>query len=295
MLTPGTYSSDSRLQARTVKQSSLAARSHWTCQRFGLSPRKLAARIANRREPKIICVTLPKSGTHLLERALCLHPRLYRKIIPTIDERNIHRWGGLEALLKRLRPGQVLISHLHFRPEYAELFRSRDVKCLFLVRDPREVVVSQVFYLTAQRSHRHHRLFTALPDFKERLRTAIVGNDVEELPSIGQRLARFAGWLHASDYVVRFEDLIGPLGGGELAAQRRTLSSIYRAVGLEPSSELLDTLVERVFSTASPTFRTGGTRKWQRHFDGEHLRLFDKTVGDLLGVYGYASTTELQQ
>jgi hypothetical protein len=264
-------------------------------QRFGLSPRKLAARIANRREPKIFCVTLPKSGTHLLERALCLHPRLYRKIIPTITERNIQRWDGLEALVKRLRPGQVLVSHLHFRPEYAELFRSRDIKCLFLVRDPREVVVSQVYYLTAQRSHRHHHLFAALPDFKERLRTAILGNEAEELPSIGQRLANFEGWLQASDYVVRFEDLIGPQGGGELAAQRRTLSSIYRAVGLEPNSELLDTLVRRVFSTASPTFRKGGTGQWRRHFDGEHLRLFDKTVGDLLGLYGYASPTDPQR
>lgn len=274
-----------------MKHSSLAARSRWTFQRFGLTPRKVAARITNRNEPKIICVTLPKAGTHLLERALCLHPRLYRKIIPTLDEGNIQRWDGLETLLTRLRPGQVLVSHLQFRPEYAELFRGHNVKCLFLVRDPRDVVVSQVFYLTAQRSHRHHHLFAALSDVKERLHTAIVGDEAEELLSIRQRLAGFEGWLQACDYVVRFEDLIGPMGGGELEAQHKTLSSIYRAVGLEPTSELLDTLVEGVFSTASPTFRKGGTGQWRRHFDGELLHLFDTTVGDLLGRYGYASTT----
>jgi hypothetical protein len=266
-------------------------RSRWNLQRFGLTPQKVVARITNRNESKIICVTLPKAGTHLLERALCLHPRLYRKIIPTLDERNIQRWDGLEALLARLRPGQILVSHLPFSPEYAEVIRGHDIKCLFLIRDPRDVVVSQVFYLTAQRLHRHHHLFAALSNLKERLNIAIVGNEAEELLSIRQRLTRCEGWLQACDYVVRFEDLIGPMGGGGLEAQRKTLSTIYRAVGLEPSNELLGTLVERVFSTASPTFRKGGMGQWRRHFDGELLHLFNTTVGDLLGRYGYASTT----
>jgi len=59
-----------------MRLAEAAARHAWTFRRFGLSPRKLVARIGNRTEPPILCVSLPKAGTHLLERALCLHPRL---------------------------------------------------------------------------------------------------------------------------------------------------------------------------------------------------------------------------
>src|SRR3954468_24326538 len=92
-------------------------RNWWTLQRFGLSPTKAPRRVLNRTEPRVFVDSVPKSGTHLLERALCLHPRLYRALVPTLHEANMRDRGGFEAIVGRLRPGQILVAHLDYQPE----------------------------------------------------------------------------------------------------------------------------------------------------------------------------------
>ncbi len=263
------------------------ARRVWTLERFGLTPRKVVARLRNRVEPRILCVSLPKAGTHLLERALCLHPRLYRRIVPTLHDDNIGRWNGLEALLGKLAPGQILVSHLEFRPEYREVLARHDVHCIFLIRNPRDLLVSQSFYIAAEKRHRLHQLFASQPDLKARLRLAISGDPACRLPSIGERLAHFAGWLQESDVVVRYEDLIGRGGGGEVGVQQATLRSIYQSLDFPQGDAFLRFLNEHLFSRVSPTFRRGTKGEWRQHFDGEIEQLFRSKAGGEADRYGY--------
>jgi len=262
----------------------------WTLQRFGLTPQKLLARVRNREEPAILCVSLPKAGTHLLERALCLHPHLYRRVVPTLHDKNINRWGGLERLLERLHPGQILVSHLHFRPEYPHLLARTGVRCLFLVRDPRDILVSQAFYIAGDRGHYLHHLFAPLPDTEARVRVGITGDSVHGLLPLQRRLSAFAGWLNASALVVRYEALIGGMGGGDIAAQHATLGAIYRAVGISPSDALLSSISARLFSRASPTFRKGTTGQWKQHLTPTLLTLLEREAAEELKRYGYGDS-----
>jgi hypothetical protein len=116
-------------------------RNAWTLERFGLTPSKLSRRIADRGAPRVLCVSIPKAGTHLLERALCLHPRLYRKLLPTITNSSLRRWDGLDGLLAKVRPGEVIASHLRFDPAFPDVVDRRGVAVIFLVRDPRDLVI----------------------------------------------------------------------------------------------------------------------------------------------------------
>ncbi|GAH00802.1 unnamed protein product [marine sediment metagenome] len=50
-----------------------------------------------------MCVSLPKSGTHLLERALCLHPNVYRKFIGTLEDRRLRDKRKLYKMLASLK------------------------------------------------------------------------------------------------------------------------------------------------------------------------------------------------
>src|SRR3982751_3014848 len=97
----------------------------WTLQRFGLSASKAPSRMRPAGAPRVLCVSIPKAGTHLLERALCLHPRLYRKVVPTVTDDKLRRYGGLDGLLARVKPGQVIVSHLRFQPGYPEIIAGR--------------------------------------------------------------------------------------------------------------------------------------------------------------------------
>lgn len=260
--------------------------SAWTLERFGLSPAKLRYRVRDPGAPKVLCVSIPKAGTHLLERALCLHPNLYRKLLPTISEENVGRWKGFPGLLAKVRPGQVVASHLRFRPEYPEIVARMGVRPIFLIRDPRDIVVSQVHYVSKRTDHRLHAIFAELPDMRERLRLAIAGDVDRDVVSIGHRLSYFAGWLDAA-LVVRFEDLVGPDGGGDRSRQRAAVRSIYGSMGMDLDETELGSLCDRLFSADSPTFRSGAIGGWRRFFDPELSALFDTTVGDRIRPYGY--------
>lgn len=270
-----------------MRLADAVVRQTWTLERFGLTPRKLLARAANRREPSILCVSLPKAGTHLLERALCLHPRLYRRVLPTLHDQNIGRWGGLGALLGRLRPGQILISHLHFRSEYPTWLQTTGVRCVFLVRDVRDILVSQAFYIAADPAHYLHDLFAGLPDTQARIRMGITGDPARRLLPLRERLSAFSGWLEASDLVVRYESLIGRAGGGDIEGQRASVRALYQAVGIAPDEARVEDVRARLFSRASPTFRKGTTGQWTQHFTPDLLALLHHEAGTELERYGY--------
>jgi hypothetical protein len=260
----------------------------WTFERFGLTPSKLGRRVGDRRAPRVFCVSIPKAGTHLLERALCLHPRLYRKLIPTVSDENIRRWGGFENLLRSVRPGQVVASHLRFSTGLPETLARSGVAGVFLVRDPHDIVVSQIHYVAKREDHRLHDVFAERTGAREKLRLAISGDRARGVPSIGERLDYFAGWLDAGCLVVRFEDLVGAAGGGDATRQAGAVASLYRHVGLPADDRAVARVCDRLFSADSPTFRKGSIGGWRSSFDDELEQLFDEVVGDRATPYGYA-------
>jgi hypothetical protein len=107
---------------------------------------------------------------------------------------------------------------------------------------------------------------------------------------VGDVLRRYAGWLdHAAVCVVRFEDLIGERGGGDVERQIAAIQRIADHLDLDLSKERCRGIADRVFSTRTPTFRRGGSGGWKKHFKPVHLEAFAEQAGDLLERYGYAS------
>src|SRR5512147_524409 len=82
----------------------------------------------------------------------------------------------------------------------------------FIFRDPRDVVVSHVFYVTDMEArHVHHDYYQSLPDFDARLMVSILGRPDAgvEFPDIAARFAPYLGWLdHDEVLAIHFEDLI---------------------------------------------------------------------------------------
>lgn len=236
----------------------------------------------------MLCVSIPKAGTHLLERALCLHPRLYRALVPTITMRKARRYGGVDRLLARLRPGEVVMAHLPFDPAYTESAARRGVRVVFMVRDPRDVVISQVRYVTGRTDHWAHGLFTAKDGTHEQLRLAIAGDPVgRPRRSLDDRLAEYEGWLDAATYVLRFEDLVGVRGGGDATRQRDSLGGLFRAIGLPADPVREEAIARALFSADSPTFRKGTIGQWREVFDDELRDLAKDVAGARLRRFGY--------
>jgi sulfotransferase family protein len=264
------------------------ARARWTMDRFGVSPAKLPARLLNRTQPKVISISVPKAGTHLLERALCLHPRLYRKLVPTLNEVNLLRLGGLGRQLSRLGAGEILMAHLLHEPAHEQAIASSGVSSLIVIRDPRDVVVSVAHYVAATPNHNVSDVFSRQPTFKDQLLVAIRGDRARGMRSMGELLERFLPWLDGAGLVVRFEDLVGAAGGGSDAVRHATLRGVFEHIGMPADDALLASIAGRLFSDRSPTFRRGSIGEWHEAFDDDVQGEFDRIAGSYLGRYGYA-------
>jgi len=261
----------------------------WTAQRFGLTPRGLRQRLAppGRGRP-VLCVSIPKSGTHLLERALCLHPDLYRRLLPTLHPFNVARYGGPERVLAGTRPHQILVTHLYASPGTVAAVRAAGTATLFMQRDPRDVLVSLVFYAVRVRTHHLHPRLAALPDLKQRLLLLIRGDPASGIPPWGERLDAFTDWLNEDVLPVHFEDLIGARGDGDAAAQTRTLRRIFEHVEVPVPEAWLERAAAVLFHRCSPTFRKGAIGQWRETFDDEIAAAFDAEAGPGMRRLGYA-------
>jgi sulfotransferase 6B1 len=163
------------------------------------------------------------------------------------------------------------------------------MRVVCILRDPRDVAVSQMHHIKQRNEHFAHEAFLKLPSDHERLLHSIRGGELggRRLQSLDERYRQFLGWQDADNaMMVKFEDLVGPRGGGSAEAQRRTVEQVARHVGLEPDERLMRTVEENIFGE-SKTFRKGQIGGWREEFSEEHARAAREIAGPLLVELGY--------
>jgi len=259
----------------------------------GFTPRRLKARLDG---PRVFANSVPKSGTNLLLQCLSQFPTLRPSF--THVEMNQNRHDGtaeLEHKVASTGRGEYSSGHVFYTDENAAILEANDIRSLLIVRDPRDVATSHYHYVTEKNtSHRLNDYYTNLPDDDERLMASIRGVDGEHtadgdpLESIGGWMDNFLGWMETEyTQVIRFEDLIGPRGGGDREAQVDTVRTIGRHLGVDLSSSEVRLITENTFSTDSSTFRKGLIGDWRNHFTDEHVAVFKQEAGDWLVELDY--------
>src|ERR671912_1667558 len=136
-------------------------------------------------------------------------------------QRISRRW--LTRRLSKVPDGGFVNAHCVYTPELADLFRQQGMRTVCILRDPRDVAVSQMHYIKQLKNHFAHEGYMALPSDRERLLVSIRGGELggRKLQSLAERYGRFLGWERDGGAVmVKFEDLEGSEGGGGVEAQR---------------------------------------------------------------------------
>jgi len=260
--------------------------------RFGSQPADL---------PILLGISFPKSGTHLLDQILLgfstvapYAKRLHSFYAEYEGESGVKRTPK-QALqwLDALRPCDIASAHLFARPDAVARVCLPKFVPYFIFRDPRDVVVSHVFYVTEMESrHVHHAYYQSLPNFDARLNISILGRtDVDvEFPNIAERFAPYLDWLnHPEVLKIHFEDLIND----RAATLTRIMDHFLTRAPLPATRQLiLDSLESSINPTKSPTFRSGKTGEWKKHFTDEHKKLFKHVAGDLLVNLGYEQNND---
>jgi hypothetical protein len=276
--------------------------------------------------PILLGISFPKSGTHLLDQILLGFSKVapYAKRVHSFYAEYEGESGRKRspeqaiAWLDSLRPRDVASAHLFARPEAVRRVCSPKFAPYFIFRDPRDVVVSHVFYVTDMEArHVHHDYYQSLPDFDARLKVSILGRPdfraersrsveqsqgaasfdyaqddfaQDDFPDIANRFAPYLGWLNQPEVLtIHFEDLIHD----RAATLTRIMDHLLNRIPLRSTRELiLDSLETSINPKKSPTFRSGKTGEWKKHFTDEHKKIFKDVAGDLLVRLGYEQNND---
>jgi hypothetical protein len=246
--------------------------------------------------PAVLGNAMPKSGSHLIIQVLQGLTHLGPFVNPGFPPVNRSETNdklpeqAVLTNLRRMRPGDIAYGYIHAREPFLSALTGPGRATVFVYRDPRDMVLSHVFYATEMYAgHGMHQYYTeTLQTMEQRINAAIQG--VEEpgsqLSSVREKYQAYLSWLEQPDVLsMRFEDLIL-----DRAAALARLLDYLEPHGFSPSigrHQAVETLAQAIAPGKSGTFRKGKPGNWQEHFTPANKALFKETAGDLLVQLGY--------
>ena len=246
--------------------------------------------------PPIFGNSKPKSGSHLLLQVLNGFTQIMPyKYVEAEPIRTVRAEGGrrkadeIESDLRQVPQSVIGWGYVDASPENVAVLCQPNRVNYFIYRDPRDMLVSQVFFATdMHEEHGMHVYYKSLPDFGARLNVAITGieRDGLKMVNVKQRYEGVFHWLEQKRVMcIRFEDLIDNRDATLNAMLDEVEKTGYKIP--TPRVKALSVLVEAIQPKKSHTFRSGKTGGWKQHFTEEHKTLFKEVAGDLLVRLGY--------
>lgn len=267
----------------------------WVLRR-GLVERKWG-KDAFSKAPIVVANSIPKAGSHLLtqviEGLVPVSPLVdpgYPPINRAENNLKLRDEQKMISRLQELRPGDICYGYLKAWDVFVNELKDEKYAMLFLSRDPRDVVVSQVQYATyMKKDHHMHQYYNEQFDSDEdRINAAIRGieDEVYGISSIKVRYDGYAGWINLPNVLpVKFEDLIL-----DRDATFVRILEFLKDHGLElitSDEEAIASMHAAVQPKKSGTFRKGQPGGWKEAFTEENKRVFKEETGDLVVRLGY--------
>lgn len=264
-----------------------------TAVRWGFE--KLAA------TPAVFGNAMPKSGSHLINQVLQglteIGPFVNSGFPPvnrTEDNRQLSERAILEKLYQMM-PGDISYGYLGARDNYFEALNRPGIGSIFVYRDPRDMIISHVFYATEMfEDHGMHRYYNEkLSTMEERINAAIGGVEEAgfELKGVRARYEGYVGWREQPSILcLRFEDL-----RLELESSLNRILDYLENRGYQPKIDRHDAvniLARAIQPQKSGTFRKGQPGSWREHFTQKNIGFFKESTGNLLVELGYEKNND---
>jgi hypothetical protein len=269
------------------------------------------------RNDYIVSITIPKCGTHLILKCLDLfrlhdvqfaykHTFQHERLMPIAIQKNArlapnYFRGKYDvdvngpwpiAIMKAMKSSvsnrsRLVSDHWPYTKEADILFSQVSTAKFFMYRDPRDMIVSMAYYVQKGPDGVSIELEKIIWDFIDGRKKSFVpwGVGINELYpllydyGVTKFYSLFLPWLNTPGFLaVKFENLIGPLGGGCLVQQSKSIHSIAKHLGAPCSDEQVDFIAKNLFG-ASSTFREGKIGTWRKHFTEEMIACYKKVPG----------------
>jgi hypothetical protein len=251
---------------------------------------------ALQKTPAVLGNAMPKSGSHLINQVVQGLTRLGPFVNPGLPPVNRDEVNDklpdaqVLANLSQMRPGDIGYGYVKARQPFVSLLTQPGRATIFVYRDPRDMIVSHVFYATQMhKGHGMHRYYTeTLNTMEERINAAIQGVEEpgSELSPVRAKYEGYLGWLgQPAVLCLRFEDLILDRS----AALGRILDYLVQRgfTSRLPRDQEVAILEQAIAPKKSGTFRKGQPGNWKEYFTPANKVLFKEMAGDLLTRLGY--------
>ncbi len=234
-------------------------------------------------------LTLPKSGTHLLVKCLYL--------LGAIDEVSESQFQGLT--LDREQQDKY---GWHIHSQNPEWFAKKKCKYLITVRDVRDVILSVHNWMPYlyEKTDRPDLLNQVLHEYSGNPSQQISGLIRREPDLLGtQLLERYQSVIRLyhqrkslhNVLFIKFEDLVGPEGGGDINQQQECIRNIARFLNIP---DISDERVKKIATSlwgetetfcVSPHKRKIG--RWKEVYSPDQVKDIHRFWDDYLLAFGY--------
>jgi len=299
-------------------------------QSVSLQARQKIVEYELKRKDYIILISIPKCGTHLMTRILSLMPGkdlsfnpFDWEVLGVLDRREKAMISAIKdnaklapeyvmgmyhvpmagpfpkAMLNRMRGKNTrsFDEHWPYTVEAEELFNQCTEANFFIIRDPRDMIVSLAYMIYKGPNKLEARIPDVILDLIDGRQKSFVSwaNGIHAIYpllytyGVTNVYKLYLPWTQARKFItVRFEDLVGEEGGGSRSVQMNELKRIATHLKVSLSDEQHIELRNKIFGESS-TFREGKIGSWRKYFTQEMIEAYKKTPGacQLLIDLGY--------
>ena len=248
----------------------------------------------------VFSLSVPKSGTYLLDTLLTAMGFIHDNF-SDIPEENRDLKPGHYYPLRHILPDFMCIDYIK-APSL--LFTFLNSVTVMIYRDPRDVIVSWANYIPKDWAYQFHHIDTVyMKGLSPEKRISALINGDYPIPiylyghkgfyNMRELLLSYYRWLKyplQNLVPIKFEDLIGPNGGGSYEKQIDTIWLLQLALHRPGRPE---DFAGKVFSRSSPTFRKGRIGSYLEEFTDVHVKEFLSMPQDFMEYYGYAKKIKI--
>ena len=243
---------------------------------------------------KVLVTTLPKSGTHYLnvvmqaygfERHFCdVHEFTAGMVDPDPERANKAAWALVEAI-ERMPDGHFMNEHVPHNPSLMFWLEKRHIKVVALLRNPYDFVVSLAHHLRREPSP-DTPADLSMHALQHWICTHVPEGHTD--PMAKRYLARIGGW--ATDpraFLLRFEDIIGPRGGGSFADQVATGLRLRDYLGAQLDEAQVARALISSYKPDLAMFRRGRIGGWRDEMAANTAEHLASLYARFLDAWGY--------
>ncbi|KYK25800.1 hypothetical protein AYK26_07660 [Euryarchaeota archaeon SM23-78] len=219
----------------------------------------------------ILLVSIPKAGMHMFTQVVGMpHENIpYGSLIysEAPHETTLNQIENFTGFGR---------THIGYHPSYEKAISKRNLKTIFLYRDPRDLMVSYYHWIKAL-GHRGQ----SIPGLWWEVSPILDSEDpfMEMIPDWGAFIRRYIPWLFTPGiFALKYEDFISNFV--------RTFQEINWWLGEEPYGTASQ-MAARINPDTCPGFRKGVIGDWKGHFKEHHIRAFDDILGETMEFLGY--------